>query len=213
MDMKDLTPDELQASRPDLVEAITARAQEAAKEQAAKDIEAAEEAAVAEHTRAQEAKAAEEQEAADKLAADAEKSDLTRVQESTDAKFAEQAKELAGFKEREAKRDTAEVVAVQVQEAEGLTEASKAQIVAQFAGQSIPAADIPTRVQEACESARGYEMALLKESGAGTKVQGAGPTAVTVTKEVQEARSADLEDRLRADGKSEAEIEKLMAAR
>jgi len=218
MDLTGLTSEVLQEERPDLVEAMEARAQEAAKEQMAKDIETAKADAVTEYTRAQEAKAAEEQAAADKAAKEAADPDGTaldeRVQEAVAAKTLEQDKIIAEMKADNARRDTSEVVTRLVQEAEGLADASKARIIDTFAGEAIPAADIPKRVQEAVEAAREHEMALLKELGGGTQVTGAGATqAAPMTKETQEAYEADLKQRLTEAGHSAEAIEKLMAAR
>ena len=213
VEMDKLTGDELAKVRPDLVEAIEARIQEAAKAQAAKDSEAA----VAEYKRTQEAEAAKEQadaDAAAKAAADPDGSALdARVQEAVDAKTAAQDAIIAEMKADNAKRDTAEVVTRLVQEAEGLADASRTRIIAGFAGQAIPAADLPARVQEAVEGAKEHEMALLKEIGGGTRVTGAGATVPTVTKETQEAYEANLSQRLKDAGHSTDEIEKLMGAR
>ena len=213
MDMDKLTGDELAKERPDLVEAIEARTQEAAKDQAAKDGEAA----VAEYKRTQEAEAAKVQadaDAAAKAAADPDGTDLAaRVQEAVDAKTSAQDVVIAEMKADNAKRDTAEVVTRLVQEAEGLADSSRSRIIEGFAGEAIPAADLPTRVQEAVEGAKEYEMALLKERGGSTQVAGAGATVPTVTKETQEAYEANLSQRLKDAGHSTDEIEKLMGAR
>lgn len=217
MDMQDLTNDELQATRPDLVEAIEARAQEAAKADVAKAIEDAETEAVEEYKRAQEAEAAKAKEAEEEAAkkeADPDGAEFAaRVQEAVTEATADMSAEVAEMKAANARRDTAEVTEKLVQEAEGLTDASRRRIIAELAGQTIPAADLPARVQEAVEAAKTHEMDMLKEMGVGTQVKGAGATGATVTKEAQEAYEADFTARLREAGYSQADIDKLMAVR
>jgi len=211
MDMDGLTPEVLTAARPDLVTAIEVRAQEAAKEATAKAIEDAKIEAVTEHKRAQEAEAAKAIEDAAKVAEDAGKTELARAQEAFDAKTAAYDKTIADLQAVNAKRDTAEVVAARVQEAEGLTDASRSRIVAGFAGQSIPAADIAARVQEAVDAAKAHEMALLKELGAGTQVRGAGATVLS--KDAQESYEHDFRARLEQSGMSKADVDTIMGAR
>jgi len=214
MDIAGLTPEVLAEARPDLVTAIEARAQEAAKDDAAKAIETAKADAVVEYKREQEAEAAKVAEEAEKAAnGETGPSVEDRVQEAVAAKTAEQDKLIADLRDKDARRDTAEVATKLVQEAEGLTEASRSRIIAGFVGQIIPAADLPKRVQEAVEAAKAHEMALLKELGAGTQVRGAGATATTLSKDAQEAYEHGFRGRLEESGMSKADIDALMAVR
>ena len=213
MDIAGLTPEVLAEARPDLVTAIEARAQEAAKDDAAKAIETAKADAVVEYKREQEAEATKAAEDAAKAAkGDDGPTVEDRVQEAVAAKTAEQDKLIADLRDKDARRDTAEVATKLVQEAEGLTEASRSRIIAGFVGQIIPAADLPKRVQEAVEAAKAHEMALLKELGAGTQVRGAGATA-PLTRDAQEAYEHGFRGRLEESGMSKADIDALMAVR
>lgn len=204
MDPKDLTVDTLAEARPDLVQSIEERAREAAKADAAKAVEAAKTQAVEEYKQAQAAEAA----AKDKPNADA--ATPADVQALVDAAVAEATKPL---RDDIAKRQVRDIVEAQVAQAEGITEATRARIVEQFADQIIPAAEIVQRVKEAVERAKEYELDLLAELGVGTAVQGAGETDATQTKAVREAHDAKARAALKDAGMSQAEIDALMAAR
>lgn len=207
MDITKLTWEELSEARPDLATAAEERAREAAKAETEKAIKEAKEQAVkealAERDKAQEPPTDNAAPDVDAKITEA----LKPVQERTDTL----ANENAALRRELDERNTAEIVGSMVRSDTRLTEASKAHVIDAFAGQAIPAKDIPERVKAACDKQASLEVALLRESGVASRVTGLGAADPTDegAKERREAYEVGFVRRCREAGMSEDQIKAL----
>lgn len=144
------------------------------------------------------AKAAEEekrqQEAAEAAKPDDEKALEQRVAEAVAAKTAEaekriqeQADQLKALQDAQAAAGTLSLVQSIVDARDDLSPAAKRRVIESFSGQVIATDQIGTRVQEACDTERSYNLQVLQEAGVRTRVTGSGTTD---TGRAQEATKA-----------------------
>lgn len=146
---------------------------------------------------ADESQAAEEQEAADRLAA-------------LEA-------ENAALREKIARAEMTEAVREAVAAETGLTSASKRRVVeAVSTGAILTGDELTARIAEACETERAHEAEIAKALGAGTRVRNLGASVAKPEPQSEDAREAARDDfraRAKRDGLSDAQIERLLAAR
>ena len=136
-----------------------------------------------------------------------------RVQEAVNAATAAQSERIKVLEDEKAANTCLALVREAVDARTDLTEISKARVVQAFVGQIIAPDQIVARVTEACDRERQYALDLLTEAGVRTKVKGLGATDTGDTTRAVESYNENLRASMVAQGYSQQEIEKLLAAR
>jgi len=136
-----------------------------------------------------------------------------RVQEAVNAATAAQSERIKVLEDEKAANTCLALVREAVDARTDLTEISKARVVQTFAGQIIAPDQIVARVTEACDRERQYALDLLTEAGVRTQVKGIGATNSGEMTRAVESYNENLRASMVAQGYSQQEIEKLLAAR
>lgn len=195
LELETMSLGDLEQTRPDLVDEIETRAREAAEEPSTDDGPPTEEGSGSEAQHVEEGQGT-----------------PSPTPPEVDPAMSQLQTEVRELRAAEASRVTGVLVSAAVEGLEGLSEAGKVRVSEGLAGQVIAATEIEARVGTAADEVRAFELQLLQEVGAGTRVQEVqtAGSAEGVAERV-ETRAAEVRQRLADQGHPESEIDRLMA--